>query len=61
MKSGKIWSEFQTLKLYINMRTGEGEREFSEWLLKLGQFKKQNYFFISREFISLNVFYKKNM
>ena len=42
MKSGKIWSEFQTLKLYINMRTGEGEREFSEWLLKLGQFKKQN-------------------
>jgi hypothetical protein len=31
MKSGKIWSEFRIL-----MRTGEGEREFSEWLLKLG-------------------------
>jgi hypothetical protein len=24
------------LKLYINMRAGEGEEEFAEWLLKLG-------------------------
>ena len=35
IKSGEIWSEFLLLKLYINMRTGEGENEFAEWLLKL--------------------------
>ncbi len=23
-------------QLYINMRTGEGEKDFAEWLLKLG-------------------------
>jgi ATP-dependent DNA helicase PIF1 len=36
IKSGKLWKEFKVMKLYINMRAGEGEKEFAEWLLKLG-------------------------
>ncbi len=37
IKNGVLWSYFITLKLHINMRTGPGEKEFSEWLLKLGE------------------------
>jgi len=44
IKSGTICIEFQTLKLHINMKTGVGEFEFSEWFLKLGTFLLVNYY-----------------
>ena len=36
IKSGSIWSSFKVIKLYINMRAGEGEAEVADWLIKLG-------------------------
>ncbi len=36
LKSSELWSSFKTIRLNKNMRTGPGEEEFSEWLIKLG-------------------------
>jgi hypothetical protein len=36
LKSSELWSHFQMIHLHQNMRTGPGEVEFSQWLIKLG-------------------------
>ncbi|CAF1613761.1 unnamed protein product [Adineta ricciae] len=36
LKSSHLWSFFKIMHLHQNMRTGPGEQEFSEWLIKLG-------------------------
>ncbi|CAF4493388.1 unnamed protein product [Rotaria sp. Silwood2] len=36
LKSSELWSYFKSIRLNKNMRTGPGEEEFSEWLIKLG-------------------------
>lgn len=36
IKSWIHWSSVKQLKLTTNMRTGEGEQEFTDWLLRLG-------------------------
>ncbi|CAF4560566.1 unnamed protein product [Rotaria sp. Silwood2] len=36
LKSSELWSYFKIIRLNKNMRTGPGEEEFSEWLIKLG-------------------------
>ncbi len=36
IKSSDLWSHFQSIQLKQNMRTGAGESDFAEWLLKVG-------------------------
>jgi ATP-dependent DNA helicase PIF1 len=36
IKSGKLWREFEILKLYINMCADLEEKAFAEWVLKMG-------------------------
>jgi hypothetical protein len=36
LKSSELWPYFKVTRLHQNMRTGSGEEEFAEWLLKLG-------------------------
>jgi hypothetical protein len=39
IKSCKLWNEFKILKLNVNMRADPNEKEFSKWLLDLGDGK----------------------
>ncbi len=43
IKKHKIWSEFKVLKLTSNMRPLENEKEFSEWLLNVGDGKNDSF------------------
>ncbi|CAF3315234.1 unnamed protein product [Rotaria sp. Silwood2] len=36
LKSSDLWHHFKVMHLHQNMRTGPGEEEFSNWLIKLG-------------------------
>ena len=36
LKRSILWQHFQQIKLTQNMRTNQGEQEFSKWLLELG-------------------------
>ena len=36
LKSSELWSYFKIIHLNKNMRTEPGEKEFSQWLIKLG-------------------------
>ena len=36
LKKSILWQHFQQIKLTQNMRTNQGEQEFSKWLLELG-------------------------
>uniref|UniRef100_A0A914XLI5 ATP-dependent DNA helicase n=1 Tax=Plectus sambesii TaxID=2011161 RepID=A0A914XLI5_9BILA len=35
LKSSTLWDKFKTIRLHQKMRTGPGEQDFSQWLLRL--------------------------
>lgn len=42
VKKSELWSNFQVMKLFKNMRVDENNEEFKEWLLSVGNGKSNN-------------------